>query len=434
MNGVLLNCRSFFELMKKLNLVLVTTVFLFLFSCKNKSENNSATAESTTNLPNYGNVDLTKVFASGDFSLVDKDYAVNYIDQYYKKVWERGNLSGSFLVAQGDQILYENYRGFAREGNQNPIDKNTPLHVASVSKTLTAMAMMKLIEAGKIKLTDHLTQFFPGFPYPNVTVQTLLDQRSGLPKYEYFITKIQPAPAELSKTYITNQDVLNMIIKYKPELARDTDTGFMYCNTNFALLALLIEKVTKTPFPQAMKEMVFAPLKMTNTYIFQEKDIPTASQSFYFGGNKLYPLDRLDLIYGDKNVYTTPRDLFNFSKAMFSKDFLKPELMQMVFAPYSNEKAGQNNYGLGFRMKIFDNGEKLTYHNGWWHGTNSVFAHLLKSKVTIIAIGNKYSGRVYSALALSGLFEDFPPQKDKLHSIMNDNQDTLKTGTEVFGE
>ncbi|WP_315054523.1 serine hydrolase domain-containing protein [Chryseobacterium indoltheticum] len=420
--------------MKKLNLVFITTLFLFLFSCKNKSEKNSEAAESTTNLPNYGNVDLTKVFASGDFSLVDKDYAVNYIDQYYKKVWERGNLSGSFLVAQGDQILYENYRGFAREGNHNPINKNTPLHVASVSKTMTAMAMMKLIEAGKIKLSDHLTQFFPGFPYPNVTVQTLLDQRSGLPKYEYFITKIQPAPAELSKTYITNQDVLNMIIKYKPELARDTDTGFMYCNTNFALLALLIEKVTKTPFPQAMKEMVFTPLKMNNTYIFQEKDIPTASQSFYYGGNKLYPLDRLDLIYGDKNVYTTPRDLYNFSKAMFSKDFLKPELMQMIFAPYSNEKAGQNNYGLGFRMKIFDNGEKLTYHNGWWHGTNSVFAHLLKSKVTIIAIGNKYSGKVYSALALSGLFEDFPPQKDKLHSIMNDNQDTLKTGTEVFGE
>jgi CubicO group peptidase (beta-lactamase class C family) len=54
---------------------------------------------------------------------------------------------------------------------------------------MTAMAMMKLIEAGKIKLSDHLTDFFPGFPYPNVTVQTLLDQRSGLPKYEYFITK-----------------------------------------------------------------------------------------------------------------------------------------------------------------------------------------------------------------------------------------------------
>lgn len=420
--------------MKKLTFVLVTTLFLFLFSCKNKSENQESLQENATNLPNYGNVDLGKVFSPEDAILSNKDFIVNYIDQYYKKVWEGSDLSGGILIAKGNDILFENYRGFAREGNQMPIDKNTPLHVASVSKTLTAMAMLKLIEAGKIKLSDHLTQHFPGFPYPNVTVQTLLDQRSGLPKYEYFITKIQPAPAELSKKYITNQDVLNMIIKYKPELARDTDTGFMYCNTNFALLALLIEKVTKTPFPQAMQEMIFTPLKMTNSYIFQEKDIPTAAQSFYYGGNRLYPLDRLDLIYGDKNVYTTPRDLYSFSKAMFSKDFLKPELKEMIFAPYSNEKAGQNNYGLGFRMKIFDNGEKLTYHNGWWHGTNSVFAHLLKSKVTIVAIGNKYSGKVYSALALSGLFEDFPPQKDKLNHIMNDNQDTLKTGTEVFGE
>lgn len=416
------------------NLVLTVTVALALFSCKNKSESKEVSAENTTNLPNYGNVDLGNVFTKADGLLSNKESITSYIDQYYKKVWEGGDLSGGILVAKGDEILYENYRGFGRQDHQMPIDKNTPLHVASVSKTLTAMAMMKLVEAGKIKLTDHLTQFFPGFPYPNVTVQTLLDQRSGLPKYEYFITQIKPAPAELSKQFITNEDVLNMLVKYKPALARDTDTGFMYCNTNFALLALLIEKVTKTPFPQAMKEMVFTPLKMDHTYIFQEKDIPTASQSFYFGANKLYPLDRLDLIYGDKNVYTTPRDLYSFSKAMFSKDFLKPELMQMVFTPYSNEKAGMNNYGIGFRMKIFDNGEKLTYHNGWWHGTNSVFAHLLKSKVTIVAIGNKYSGKVYTALALSGLFEDFPLQKEKLQTVMNNNKDSLNNGHEVFGE
>ncbi|UOE37886.1 serine hydrolase domain-containing protein [Chryseobacterium oryzae] len=419
--------------MKKFTTLLLSGIFILFISCK-KNKTESASEEPKTNLPNYGNVDLNKVFENENIHISNKNYLTGYIDQYYKKIWEQGNLSGGILVAQGNEILYENYRGFARENEQNPIDKNTPLHVASVSKTLTAMATMKLVEAGKIKLSDHITQFFPQFPYPNVTVQTLLDQRSGLPKYEYFITKIQPAPAELSKSFLTNQDILNMIIKYKPDLARETDTGFMYCNTNYALLALIIEKITSKPFPQAMKEMVFTPLKMKNTYIFQEKDIPTASQSFYFGGNKMYPLDRLDLIYGDKNVYTTPRDLFNFSKAMFSKDFLKPELMNMVFTPYSNEKAGQNNYGLGFRMKIYDNGEKLTYHNGWWHGTNSVFAHLLKSKVTIVAIGNKYSGKVYSALALSALFEDFPVQKDKLHSIIKDNQDTLKTGNEVFGE
>ena len=423
-----------FDRMKKFSPIFVFSLFLLLISCKNKSENKTQASEFTTHLPNFGNVNLDDAFKNDKKQTLERKNTVNFINGYYHKIWEGSDLSGSFLVAKGDDILYENYRGFAREGNQNPIDRNTALHVASVSKTMTAMAMMKLIEAGKVNLSDKLTQFFPGFPYPAVTVKTLLNQRSGLPKYEYFITQVKPVPEELSKVFISNQDILNMILKYKPELARETDTGFMYCNTNYALLALLIEKITETPFPQAMKEMVFDPLKMKNTYIFQEKDIPTASQSFYYGGNKLHPLDRLDLIFGDKNVYTTPRDLLNFSKAMYSKDFLKPELMKMVFEPYSNEKLGQNNYGLGFRMKIFENGEKLTYHNGWWHGTNSVFAHLLKSKVTIIAIGNKYSGNVYSALALSALFEDFPPQKAKLQSIMNNNQDSLKSHPEVFGE
>ena len=130
-------------------------------------------------------------------------------------------------------------------------------------------------------------------------------------------------------------------------------------------------------------------------------------------------MDNLDLIYGDKNVYTTPRDLLKFSTAMFSDDFLKPELKAKIFEPYSNEKAGVNNYGLGFRMKVFDNGEKLTYHNGWWHGSNTVFVHLLKSKVTIVALGNKYSQRVYSAMALSGLFEPFPFEVEKLNKVLN---------------
>lgn len=400
------------------------SICFMLFSCS-KKDSASKQAENSK-LPNYGNIELDDIFKREDNRLENKDSVVSVIEKYYENVWENGDLWGGFLVAKGDEILYENYRGFAQDNAQQPIGKDVPLHVASVSKTVTAMAVMKLVEANLVKLDDPLTKFFPQFPYPKVTVFTLLTQRSGLPKYEYFIEKIQPQPAELSKKFITNQDVLNMLIRYKPELARDTDTGFMYCNTNFALLALVVEKVTKTPFPEAMQQIVFRPLQMKHTFIFQEKDTATAAKSFYQRGPKVYPYDRLDLIYGDKNLYTTPRDLLNFSNAMFAKNFLRSDLYDKIFEPYSNEKPGINNYGIGFRMKIFDNTEKLTYHNGWWHGTNSVFAHLLKSNVTIIAIGNKYSRRVYSALALSGLFEKFPYETEKFHKEMNEI-DSLKT-------
>ena len=164
--------------------------------------------------------------------------------------------------------------------------------------------------------------------------------------------------------------------------------------------------------------MIFEPLNMKNSFVFQEKDINTASQSFYQNGN-IYPLNNLDLIYGDKNIYTTPRDLFNFSKALFSKDFLSQELIDKIFTPYSNEKKSINNYGLGFRMKIFDDGKKLTFHNGWWHGSNTVFVHMRNSKTTIIAIGNRYSRKIYSAMSLSSLFEPFPFEIEKILSTKN---------------
>lgn len=426
--------------MNFLKSLIFTLLFIVCFQACTKSQEEKE--KISTELPNFGNIDLDNIFHRKENKLKNKDSIVSVLDRYYKNVWEKGNLWGGFLVAKGDDILYESYNGFAQDGQQITIDKDIPLHVASVSKTITAMATLKLVDAGKLKLEDHLTQYFPDFPYPDVTVFTLLSQRSGLPKYEHFIEKIQPQPAELSKKFITNQDVLNLLIRYKPELARKTDTGFMYCNTNYALLALLIEHITKLPFPEAMQQMVFRPLKMEHTYIFQEKDTLTAAKSFFQRGPKVYPYDRLDLIYGDKNVFTTPRDLLNFSKALYAKHFLNADLHKMIFEPYSNEKPGVNNYGLGFRMKNFDNGEKLTYHNGWWHGTNSVFAHLLKSNVTIIAIGNKYSPRVYTALALSGLFENFPYETQKLQKEMRDadslknaaGKDSLKENNDSYSE
>lgn len=397
----------------KRKILTISLVIFTLVSCK--KDFSFFHKKYKTHLPNYGNVDLKNIFISEDSFVANKVEVIGQLKSYYQNVWEKADLSGGIIVAKGDQILLESYRGLSRENQQKPINKNTPLHIASVSKTLTAMAVLKLVEAHKIRLQDKVTQFFPGFPYPEVEVFHLLSHRSGLPKYEYFFEKLNIKP---QNHFFTNKEILNTLIQYKPALSRNTNTGFEYCNTNFALLALIIEKVTKTSFPEAMKQMVFQPLEMQHTYIFQPKDSLKASQSFYNRGSKLYPMDQLDGIYGDKNCYSTPRDLLRFSKALFSKDFLRQSLKDSIFEPYSNEKAGVNNYGLGFRMKNFNPGKRLTYHNGWWHGTNSVFAHLLDSKVTIVAIGNKFSGRVYSALSLSGLFDDYPAEKEKFSKLM----------------
>ena len=398
---------------------------LCVLSCNKSSA--TLTESAHTSLPNFGNVQIEEVFSDNDNRIKGKDEVVSVIDNYYKQVWDKGDLWGGFLVAKGDAILYESYRGFSQDKQTGPIGPETALHIASVSKTLTAMAVLKLVEAGKLQLDQSVESILKGFPYPEVTVRQLLNQRSGLPKYEYFLEKIDPASPELSKKYLTNEDILSIMIRYKPEMARKPDTGFMYCNTNYALLALVLERVTGERYPEAMKQMVFIPLGMNNTYVLEEHLMESAAKSFFARGPSVYPYDRLDLIYGDKNIFTTPRNLLNFSRAMQSPDFLETSLMEQVFMPYSNERPGINNYGLGFRMKVYDPHSKLTYHNGWWHGSNSVFAHLRSSKVTIIAIGNKYSQRIYSSLALSALFENFPYEVDKLYkSIDSSAQDLVQ--------
>ena len=385
----------------------ILSIFL-IFSC-------FKTEKKQTDLPNFGNIDLENIFDENKKELPHKNHIKMLLNQYEEQFWRDSNISGGILVAHEDEILLEKYQGFGRENQQMPINKNTALHIASISKPITAMAILKLVEDNKLDLNKKITDIFPKFPYEKVSVFHLLSHRSGLPKYEYFLEQTEFIP---QKDYITNQEILDFMITHKPALVKETNTEFMYCNTNYALLALIIEKVTKKPFPQAIQEMIFEPLNMKNSFVFQKKDINTASQSFYQNGN-IYPLNNLDLIYGDKNIYTTPRDLFNFSKALFSKDFLSQELMDKVFTPYSNEKKGINNYGLGFRMKIFDDGKKLTFHNGWWHGSNTVFVHMRNSKTTIIAIGNRYSRKIYSAMSLSSLFEPFPFEIEKILSTKN---------------
>ena len=418
-----------FRTKMKINLSHIGFLAFFLFfSCSKKESTTTSNGYySASNLPNFGNVDVDNVFKGEKLKLENQQKIVNSLNQYYENIWNSADMSGGVLVAHGDNILLEKYKGFGRENNQMPINKDTPLHLASISKPITAMAVLKLVEAKKISLEQKVKSIFPNFPYPDVTIQHLLTHRSGLPKYEHFLEENDIMP---KNQYFTNQEIFDIVAKHKPELARQTDTGFMYNNFNYAILALIIEKITGKTYPEAMKEMVFAPLKMKNTFVFEEKHINSASQSFYQRSSKLYPLDQYDLIYGDKNIYTTPRDLFNFSKALFSKDFLPKELMEKIFEPYSNEKKGVNNYGLGFRLKIFNEGKKLTYHNGWWHGSNTVFIHLRESKTTIIALSNKYSRKIYGTMLLSTLFEDFPFEVDK---VINPDAETADSAN-AFAE
>lgn len=323
---------------------------------------------------------------------------------FYDTLLAPSGFNGGIIVAKGGNIVFEKYRGSVNMDGADPITSSTPLHIASVSKTFTAMSILKLQEEGKLDINDSLTKYFPGFNYPGVTIKTLLTHRSGLPNYLYFMKTV----GWNEDSIIENKDVLEWLISKKAVIKdiSPADSRFSYCNTNYALLALIIEKISGKPYPQFMKESVFDPIGMKNTFVHYKGDNKIRSKSYDWKGREI-PDNFLDDVYGDKNIYSTPQDLLKWDRALSDTVFLTAKYLETAYSPYSNEHPGIKNYGLGWRMNIYPDGKKIIFHNGWWHGNNAAFIRLLKDDATIILISNRFARAVYKAKYLVNIFDHY---------------------------
>ena len=327
------------------------------------------------------------------------------IDLFYKKYWDKNDVSGGLLVAKNGQIIFERYAGYSDFKTKKSIDANTSIHLASVTKRLTAAATMVLVHAEKLSLDQKVETILKEFPYPNITVRHLLNHRSGLTNYAYYFDNNKVWD---HRNQVTNQDILDVFVKFEAPLDFKTDKQFAYCNTNYAMLALIIEKITGLSYREAMKKIIFDPLKMDDTFVIDyEKEYQSNCQS-YKGKYRFHELNHLETVYGDKNIYSTPRDLLKFHQAVASKSYLTPKLVSEVFRGYSYERKGTRNYGLGIRMMEWNDGKQLFYHNGWWHGNTTSYVDLRDENVVIIALSNKYTTMTYKSFYLATLFGDYP--------------------------
>ncbi|MEP7372836.1 MAG: serine hydrolase domain-containing protein [Chitinophagaceae bacterium] len=329
------------------------------------------------------------------------------LSSYFDSMLLKRGFNGSILVAKDGAIVYEKYSGYADLRKKDSITSATPLHIASTGKTFTALALLRLVQENKLSLGDSVQKFFPGFPYKDITVRMLLSHRSGLPNYLYFMES-----EKRTKRYINNYDVLNYLITQKPNMSFSAGKRFNYCNTNFVLIALIIEKISGKTYPAFMQEQVFGPLQMKNTYVFTLADTATATPSFKANGG-YWQNDLTDGTYGDKNIYTTPQDLLKWDQALYTEQFLTKPFLDSAFTPNSNERPSIHNYGLGWRMLMIPNGKKVIYHFGRWHGCNAAFARLVDEKVTIIILGNKYNSNIYRTASKSyNLFGDYDQNRN----------------------
>src|SRR5688500_18125462 len=227
-------------------------------------------------------------------------YYHRLLSNYFDSTLIKRGFNGGILVSKDGSVLYEKYHGKIDLRKPDSITQNTSFHIASASKPFTGMAILRLVQEGKLSLNDPLDKFFPGFPYAGVTVKMLLNHRSGIPNYMYFADK---KGSWDKKVFMTNQDALNLMYSMKPPKTGSPGKAFNYSNSNFVLLALIIEKITGLPYSTYLKQTLFDPLGMSDTYVFSLADTSHATISFTHVGTP-WKNDYLEATYGDKNIYS----------------------------------------------------------------------------------------------------------------------------------
>jgi CubicO group peptidase (beta-lactamase class C family) len=319
---------------------------------------------------------------------------ISKIEDIFRRKKKAG-FNGNVLIVQKGQVLYQSSFGFAHIKQKDTLTSDSRFQLASLSKPFTAIAVLKLIQEGRVNLDDSVQRFFPEFPYHGVKVDMLLSHRSGLPNYIYSFTD----SIRHGKKYPDNLDIMDWYAKVVPTPTPYNRPGrsFNYCNTNYCVLAAIVEKVSGTGFGQYLSDQIFAPLGMLNTFLVT--DTSSAAVKYRTDGHQFgrrLEKDYYDDVVGDKGLYSTTGDIYRFYNGLTKGLLLDKKLLDEAFKPRSFERNGIRNYGYGFRMHIKeDNTPRFIYHGGWWKGYNTMLWVSPDDEAVIIVLGNSYNRSTY---------------------------------------
>ncbi len=335
----------------------------------------------------------------------DAKHENKQIAAYMTNLHEHRGFNGNVLVAKKGKIIYEHAFGWANHLLRDSLTLGSKFELASVSKTMTATAVLLLLERGKLRLDQNVKEFYPDFPYEGITIKLLLSHRSGMMNYVYFVDGLWKKQHKDERKGITNQDVMKLIAEYKPAPYVKPDRIFHYNNSNFMVLAAIIEKVTGQSYADFMMKNIFIPAGMKHTAVYSKAvyDKIPVDVVGHDRNSWRYSVAQnfLDGPVGDKGIYSTVGDLYLFDHSLRQGRLLKKATMDSAYVGRNKVVNGHFNYGYGWR--IFESpGQKVVYHTGWWHGFRHIYLRDLKNDVTIVLLGNLVNA---SLLNLDDLFK-----------------------------
>ena len=306
----------------------------------------------------------------------DKESRVDHLFRNYQ-----GNRPGAsvMIIKDGKPLLVKAY-GMANLEKKIPVSPATNFRLASVTKQFTAASILMLIERGKLSLSTTLGELFPDFPKygQKITIDQLLHHTSGLLAYEDIIP-------DTVKKQVKDKDVLALMMRQDSTFF-PPGTDYRYSNTGYAVLAMIIEKVSGQSYADFVRQNIFEPLGMTQTVAYEKgiSTVPNRAFGYTVEDDSISLTDQstYSAVLGDGGIYSSIRDLFKWDQALYGDRLLSFQMQSYAFTPQLE------HYGCGWRIDRYK-GHRRIHHTGSTMGFRNVIQRFPDDHFTVIILTNR---------------------------------------------
>ena len=306
------------------------------------------------------------------------------VDDYIRTEMQSQQIPGLALaVIKDGQIVIAKGYGLANVEHQVPVKPETIFQSGSTGKQFTAIAVMMLVEEGKLNLEDKITKYFTDAPeaWRNITLRHLLTHTSGMTDY--------PSDFDLRRDY--TEDELYQRVKSIP-LAFQPGDKWSYSNLAYVMLGILIHKVSGKFYGDFLQERVFKPLEMTTARVISEADIvPNRAAGYRVENGQLknqgWVSPSLNTT-ADGALYLTIYDMAKWDAALYTEKLLKKSSLEQMWTPVKLNDGKTHPYGFGWALAEV-RGRRLIEHGGAWQGFKAHISRYVDDKMTVILFANQ---------------------------------------------
>jgi len=323
------------------------------------------------------------------------------IDAIFTPLKSSNAPGAAVLVVRDGKPVFKSGYGIADLRTLHPIDSETNFRLASFTKQFTATCIMLLVHDGRLDYDDHLTDIFPEFPAygKSITVRNLLNHTSGLPDYEDILMKQYPHTADEKIPQILDAGVLKLL---EQQTAGQFPPGskWQYSNSGYAVLAMIVEKISGKPFGQFLRDRIFAPLNMNSTLAYEKGKNEVPRRAFGHtkqrdGNWRETDQSPTSAVLGDGGIYSSIDDLEKWDRALREHTLLSEADMVPALTPVQTTSGAAKfqsgkavSYGFGWFLDPYE-GHRRMYHDGETVGFRTTIQRFPHDNLTILVLANR---------------------------------------------